>query len=134
MIFKEFKKFVARGNVMDLAVAVIVGGAFNKIVQSLVNDILMPFLGLIIGKINVQELVFVIGKGTITNTDIVIKYGSFLQATLDFLLLAFCVFLIVKGMNAYKAKAEDPKNKDAPTPKDIELLSEIRDLLKSKES
>lgn len=134
MIFKEFKKFVARGNVIDLAVAVIVGGAFNKIVQSLVNDILMPLLSLVIGKINIQELVFVVGKGTITNIDIIIKYGSFLQATLDFLLLAFCVFLIVKGMNAYKAKAEDPKNADAPTPKDIELLSEIRDLLKNKES
>lgn len=130
MYFKEFKTFIARGNVIDLAVGVIVGTAFNKIIHSLVNDILMPIFGVLVGKINLQELSFVLGKGSISNVDIVIKYGSFLQSALDFLILAICVFLIVKFMNSYKKKAEDPKNTEAPTPRDIELLSEIRDLLK----
>lgn len=132
-MLKEFKKFIARGNVVDLAVAVIIGGAFNRIVHSLVNDVLMPVLGLLLGQVNLQELKFSLGKGSVTNTEITLNYGMFLQTTLDFLILAFSVFLIVKGINAYKAKAEDPKNVEAVTPKDIELLSEIRDILKSRE-
>lgn len=133
-MLEEFKKFIARGNVVDLAVAVIIGGAFNKIVQSLVNDILMPVFGLVLGRVNLKELRLVLGKGSFTNTDITLNYGAFLQAGVDFILLAFCVFLIVKAMNSYKTKAEDPKNVDVSTPKDIELLSEIRDILKNKNS
>ena len=121
-MLKEFKAFVMRGNVMDLAVAVIIGGAFGKIVSSLVNDILMPIIGSFIGD-NFSTLTAQINGGSV-------KYGAFIQATVDFLIVAFVIFMVIKGMNKMKKKKEEaPAAPPAPT-KDQELLTEIRDLLK----
>ena len=110
-MIKEFKEFVMRGNVLDLAVAVIIGGAFGKIVASLVNDILMPLIGLVLGGINFYELELTVGEA-------VIKWGVFVQATVDFLIIALVIFLLVKTLNAAKKKEEpaptEPTTKDCP--------------------
>lgn len=118
-MLKEFKKFIARGSVMDLAVGVIVGGAFSKIVSSLVDNILMPLVGLIVGGIDFTNL-------TITFKDTVINYGLFIQNVVDFLIVAFCIFLIVKVINKIAPKKEEPKKK----PDELVVLEEIRDTLK----
>lgn len=126
--FEEFKKFIARGNVLDLAVAVIMGGAFGKIVTSLVNDILMPLIGTIIGQ-NFSSL-------SVTVNGSIITYGVFIQNIIDFLIIAFCVFTLTKIVNKLTQKKE--KEKEAPKPPtksdDIKLLEEIRDLLKKQKS
>jgi large conductance mechanosensitive channel len=108
-MLSEFKKFIMRGNVLDLAVAVIIGGAFGKIIGSLVNDILMPIIGLILGGVDFSGLSFVVG-------DAVIAYGSFIQAIVDFLIIAFVIFLIIKSAEALK-KEEPPAPPAEPTTK-----------------
>ena len=125
-MIKEFKKFIARGNVMDLAVGVIMGGAFGKIVTSIVSDILMPLIGVIIGGIDFTGLSFKIGEAEI-------KYGNFIQNVIDFLIVAFCIFIMVKIVNKITHKEEEKKEEaPAPKPDDVVLLEEIRDLLKEK--
>lgn len=138
---KEFKEFALKGNVMDMAVGVIIGGAFGKIVTSLVNDILMPPIAAVMGNTNFADLSLVIKKGveatetTPAVAEIVWKYGAFIQQCVDFAILAFCVFMMVKAINSLKKK-EEPAPAPAPAePKptlDQELLTEIRDLLKAK--
>lgn len=125
--FHEFKQFIARGNVMDLAVGVIIGGAFSAITTSLINDIIMPLLGIFTGSISFAALSFEINGA-------VIAYGNFLQAALNFLVMAFVVFCLVKAMNAmHRKKEEDPAPALEPKPTGEEkLLMEIRDLLKEK--
>lgn len=121
-MLKEFKAFAMRGNVVDLAVAVIIGGAFGKIVTSLVNDIIMPLLGTVIGD-SFASL-------TATINGVAINYGMFLQSIVDFVIIAFCIFIAIKGMEKMKKKEEEaPAPPPGPT-KDQELLMEIRDLLK----
>ncbi len=124
---QEFKTFIQRGNVMDMAVGVIIGGAFGKIVSSLVGNVLMPVLGLLLGGVDFTKLALTIG-GT-AEAPVLLGYGSLIQATFDFLILAFCVFLLVKAVNALR-KPEPP----APVvvPEDVRLLGEIRDLLKAR--
>lgn len=122
---KEFKEFISRGNVVDLAVGVVVGGAFSKIVSSIVDDIIMPLVGVLIGGINFSELSINVGDATI-------KYGNFIQNVIDFLIISACIFLVVKFINKFKRK-EEKKSEPAPVPvKDekVALLEEIRDLLK----
>lgn len=109
-MLKEFKEFVMRGNVLDLAVAVIIGGAFGKIISSLVNDILMPIIGLVLGGVNFSELAFTFGEA-------VVKWGAFVQAIVDFIIIAFVIFMIVKSANAAKKK-EAPASPAEPTTKD----------------
>ena len=109
-MLKEFKEFVMRGNVLDLAVAVIIGGAFGKIISSLVNDILMPLIGLVLGGIDFSGLSFTVG-------DAVVAWGAFVQAIIDFLIIAFVIFMIVKSANATKKK-EEPAPAAEPTTKD----------------
>lgn len=109
-MLKEFKEFVMRGNVLDLAVAVIIGGAFGKIIGSLVNDILMPLIGLVMGGVNFSDLAFTVGNA-------VVAWGAFVQAIIDFLIIAFVIFLIVKSANATKKK-EEPAPPAEPTTKD----------------
>lgn len=115
----EFKTFISQGNVMDMAVGVIMGSAFGKIVTSLVNDILMPLVGLVLGKVDFSTLAF---KG--------IAYGAFIQAIVDFLIVAICIFAMVKALEKFKRKEE---KEEAPAAKaeDVALLEEIRDLLKA---
>ena len=126
-MIKEFKEFIARGNVIDLAVGVIIGGAFGKIVTSIVNDLLMPLIGVISGGIDFTGLSFKINEAEI-------KYGNFLQNVIDFLIIAFCIFILVKIVNKITRKKEEPvEEKPAPKPEDVVLLEEIRDLLKQKE-
>lgn len=127
-MLKEFKEFISKGNVVDLAVGVIIGGAFGKIVTSLVNDIIMPLIGVIIGGINFTNLSIKIGES-------VIAYGSFIQNIIDFLIIAACIFVFVKfvnkltNLNKVEEKAE-PKKEETKVAEDIKLLTEIRDLLK----
>lgn len=109
-MFKEFKDFVMRGNVLDLAVAVIIGGAFGKIVASLVNDVIMPLVGLLLGKVNFSELAWNVGEASV-------KYGAFIQTIVDFLIVAVIIFAIVKSANAMKRPAPAPAPA-APTTKD----------------
>ncbi len=130
-IFDEFKKFIARGNVIDMAVGVVMGTAFTKIVNSLVTNIITPAISILTGKINVAELSYVV------NEELSITYGQFLQAVIDFFLIAFSVFCVVKIMNTLKdkfSKTEEPEPEPEPEePKPTEevlLLAEIRDLLK----
>ena len=126
----EFKEFAMKGNVMDMAVGVIIGGAFGKIVSSLVDDILMPIVGMITGNIDFTSLAFQIGDG---EEAAVLKYGNFIQNTVDFIIVAFCIFLMLKAINKMNRKKEEPEAPAAPAgPTQEELLAEIRDLLKQK--
>ena len=123
-MFKEFKKFIARGNVLDLAVGVIVGGAFSSIVTSLVNNIFTPIIGLIVGGVDFSSL-------SITFKDTKIMYGAFIQSVIDFLIVAFCLFLVVKAVNKVTHK-EKKDEKPKPVESDeLKTLKEIRDLLKN---
>ena len=127
---KEFKEFAMKGNVMDMAVGVIIGGAFGKIVSSLVDDILMPIVGMITGNIDFTSLAFQIGDG---EEAAVLKYGNFIQNTVDFIIVAFCIFLMLKAINKMNRKKAEPEAPAAPAgPTQEELLAEIRDLLKQK--
>lgn len=120
---KEFKEFISRGNVIDLAVAVVIGGAFTKIVNSLVDDIIMPIIGVIIGGINFEHLMITVGTAEI-------KYGMFIQAIVNFLLIALVIFSIIKAINTFNKKKEGAPEEPAQPSEDIVLLTEIRDLLK----
>ncbi|MBR1721212.1 MAG: large-conductance mechanosensitive channel protein MscL [Treponema sp.] len=118
-----FKKFISRGNVVDMAVGVIIGGAFGKIVTSLVNDIVMPLIGLALGKLDFAALSIKIGESEV-------KYGAFIQSVVDFLIVAFCIFLVIEIFEKFKKK-EEPKSPSTPAKSDeVLLLEEIRDLLK----
>ena len=140
-IAKEFKEFISRGNVMDMAVGVIVGGAFGKITSSLVNDVFMPFLGWLIGDIDLTALNITLSPAvmegdTVVKEPVVVGIGSFLATIIDFLLIALVVFLFVKAVNTARARLEKPAEEapaEPPEPSNEEkLLTEIRDLLKDK--
>lgn len=122
-MFKEFKKFIARGNVLDLAVGVIVGGAFSSIVTSLVNNIFTPIIGLIVGGVDFSSL-------SITFKDTKIMYGAFIQSVIDFLIVAFCLFLVVKAVNKVTHKDKNEELKKTVESAELKTLKEIRDLLK----
>lgn len=126
----EFKKFISRGNVMDMAVGIIIGGAFTAIVSSMVNDMLMPVIGKIIGGVNFTELKFVLTPAVGDVPEVALRYGNFLQKSIDFLLIAFVVFLLIRTLNRLQRKKEEaPAPTPAPDPQ-LMLLAEIRDLLK----
>ena len=133
---KEFKEFAMKGNVMDMAVGVIIGGAFGKIVSSLVDDVLMPLVGMLTGGIDVSGLAYKVMlpnpvEGGEPLAGATLKYGAFIQNVIDFLIIAFCIFLMVKAMNKLTPKKEEePAAPAGPTQE--ELLTEIRDLLKKK--
>lgn len=128
--WSEFKTFIARGNVMDLAVGVIVGTAFTGIVTSLTNNILMPIIGVVIGGFDFSKLALNI---TVWGREVALNYGLFIQSTVDFLLTALCIFIIIKIMNKFTAKKEEEKKEEVKEPvksDEVKLLEEIRDLLK----
>ena len=124
-MWKEFKKFAAKGNVLDLAVGVIIGGAFGKIVASLVDDMIMPIIGLLLGGINFSDLEIQVGEAGI-------KYGAFIQSIIDFLIISFSIFIFIRTVNKLKKKEmEKPLAPAEPTKEEL-LLTEIRDILKAK--
>ncbi len=126
-MIKEFKEFISKGNVLDLAIGVIVGGAFGKIVSSLVSDILMPLLGIVTGGIDFTKFSLALGDASI-------NYGVFIQNVLDFIIVAFCIFLIVKLTNKFKKKEEKKEIKKEIKSEEVMLLTEIRDSLKKRKS
>ena len=139
---KEFKEFAMKGNVMDMAVGVIIGGAFGKIVSSLVSDVLMPLISKLTGGVSFVDLFVNLGDGNYTTLAAakeagaaVFAYGQFIQNIIDFLIVALCIFLMIKGMNKLSRKKEEPAPAEPEAPKgptQEELLAEIRDLLKKK--
>lgn len=141
---KEFKEFAVKGNVMDLAVGVIIGGAFGKIVTSLVDDIIMPIVGQLLGGYNFSQLKYVFTPGvaevkdetgtviTPAVAEVALNYGSFIQNIIDFLIIAFCIFCMVKALNSLKKEEVAEETPEGPTQE--ELLTEIRDLLKKKQN
>ncbi len=144
--FNEFKAFIAKGNVIDMATAVIIGAAFNKIITSLVNDIIMPLISILVGGLNVTDWKWVISPAVLDETGAVVtaenslNYGMFIQTIIDFLIVAFCIFVALKLILTFKSKFEKKKQEEpeqepeaAPEPSNEEkLLTEIRDLLKEK--
>ena len=124
-IIKEFKDFISRGNVIDMAVGVIIGAAFGKIVTSLVDDILMPVIGVALGGINFSTLSINIGDATV-------RYGAFIQNIIDFVIVALCIFFLVKTMNKFFKKKEEPAPEAPKKSDEVLLLEEIRDVLKKK--
>lgn len=136
----EFKKFITRGNVIDMAVGIIIGTAFKEIINSLVKEIIMPLIGLFLGGISFVDLKIVIAEATEQTTEVAVMYGIFIQRIIDFLIIAFVVFMMVRTINRIRERIEARKKAEvaaeveaappAPTPVDIVLLTEIRDLLK----
>ena len=137
----DFKNFAMKGNVIDMAVGVIIGGAFGKIVTSLVNDVFMPAVGLLMGGINFKELKWVIkpevkdAAGAVISPEATLNYGNFIQTTVDFIIIAFCIFLFIRLIGKLSRKKEEVPAPPAPEPEpsaEEKLLTEIRDLLKNK--
>ncbi len=134
--FQEFKEFAVKGNVIDMAIGIIIGTAFNKIVSSLVKDVITPAMGFMLGKVDFSDLQITLktkevgANGEVIQEAVAITYGNFIQTGIDFLLIAFSMFVVIKVMNSLKRKSEDEKETTTPTPKDIQLLAEIRDLMK----
>lgn len=134
-LMKEFKEFAVKGNVMDMAIGVVIGGAFGKIVSSLVSDIIMPLISAVTGGLTFTNWKWVIRQAvmdgeTIVKPELSVTWGNFLQVIFDFIIIAFCIFLVVKGMNKLKKKEEPAPAAPAEPSEDIKLLTEIRDLLK----
>jgi large conductance mechanosensitive channel len=132
-MMSEFKEFAMRGNVVDMAVGIVIGGAFGKIVSSFVQDVLMPPIGVLIGGVDFSDLAVTIKAATEDAEAVMINYGTFVQTVLDFVIIAFAIFMVIKGMNSLKRKEEAPAEPEAPPEPSAEekLLTEIRDLLKN---
>ncbi len=136
-LIKEFKEFAMRGNVLDMAVGIVIGGAFGKIVSSFVEDILMPPIGVLLGGVNFSDLKIVFKQAVMDGENVVtpevaLRYGNFIQVIFDFLIIAFAIFMLIKAVNKFNKKKEDaPAAPEAP-PADVQLLTEIRDLLQKK--
>ncbi len=131
-MMKEFKEFAAKGNMLDMAVGIIVGAAFGKIITSLVSDVLMPPVGLIIGGVDFKTLKLTLKQAVGDTAAVTLNYGVFIQTIVDFLIVAFAIFLLIKGVNAMRKKKEEaPAAPAAPSNQEV-LLGEIRDLLKSR--
>lgn len=131
---KEFKEFAVKGNVVDMAVGIIIGAAFGKIVSSLVGDVIMPPIGVLLGGVDFSDLVITIKEAVGDSSAVVIAYGKFIQTIIDFIIVAFSIFIAIKAMNALKKKEEaKPTTPPAPSTQEV-LLTEIRDLLKQRNS
>ena len=131
-MMSEFKQFAMRGNVVDLAVGMVIGGAFGKIVTSLVNDVIMPPIGVLIGGVDFSDLSITIQEASAEAAAVTIKYGSFIQTIINFTIIAFAIFMVVKVMNKLKSKEEEkPKAPPEPSKEEV-LLTEIRDALRNK--
>jgi len=132
-MLSEFKAFAMRGNVVDMAVGIIIGGAFGKIVSSFVNDVMMPPLGLLIGNVNFSNLAVQLAESGADGKPVLWRYGAFLQTSVDFLILAFAIFMMIRWMNKLTRREQEPPPPPPPEPSAEErLLAEIRDLLKER--
>ena len=138
-MLNEFKQFAMRGNVVDMAVGIVIGAAFGKIVSSLVNDVIMPPIGLLMGGVDFSNLFVNLGEGTFASLAAaeeagapIIKYGVFVNTVLDFVIVAFAIFMVVRGMNRLKKKEEEAPKAPPEPPAEQKLLTEIRDLLKQR--
>ncbi|WP_166332225.1 large-conductance mechanosensitive channel protein MscL [Sphingobacterium chungjuense] len=134
-ILKEFKEFALRGNVIDLAVGVVIGGAFGKIVTSLVDDIIMPPIGFLTGGVDFSQLKYIIREANEAEgvAQVAVTYGNFVNVVIQFTIIAFCIFMVIKGINSLKKKEEIKEDNALPVPtKEETLLTEIRDILKNK--
>lgn len=134
-VLREFKEFAMRGNVMDLAVGVIIGASFGKIVSSLVADVIMPPVGMLLGGVDFSSLKLKLAAPIEGMKSATLNYGNFIQTLVDFTIVAFCIFMIVKGVNTLKRRMDKPEEPVAPPPPpaDVVLLTEIRDLLKARQ-
>lgn len=130
--FQEFREFATKGNVVDMAVGVIIGGAFGKIVTSLVNDLVMPPIGVLIGGVNFKDLSIMLKQGVGDTPPVAIKYGLFINTILEFLIIALAIFLVIKMMNRFKKQKEEEPATSPEPPREEVLLTEIRDILKQK--
>ncbi len=129
-MIKEFKEFAMRGNVVDMAVGIIIGGAFGKIVSSFVADVIMPPIGVLLGGVDFSNLSLTIKEGAEGVAPVVIKYGAFINTVIDFIIIAFAIFMAIKAINSLKKKQEEAPAAPPAPPADVQLLTEIRDLLK----
>jgi large conductance mechanosensitive channel len=131
-MMKEFKQFAMRGNVMDMAIGIIIGAAFGKIVSSLVGDVIMPPIGLLLGGVDFSSLAWTIKEGSEGVEPVLLKYGIFINTIIDFIIIAFAIFIVVKGINSMRKKEEEkPAAPPAPSKEEV-LLAEIRDELRKK--
>ncbi|NND45745.1 MAG: large-conductance mechanosensitive channel protein MscL [Xanthomonadales bacterium] len=131
-MMSEFKKFAMRGNVVDMAVGIIIGAAFGKIVSSFVSDVLMPPIGLAIGGVDFSALAFTLREAAGETAAVTINYGAFIQTVVDFVIIAFAIFMAIKGMNSMKKKEEEKPAEPAKPSAEVQLLTEIRDSLKNR--
>lgn len=135
-LIKDFKEFAVKGNLIDLAIGIIIGTAFNKIVSALVEHVIMPPFGLVFGEKGMAQYKWVLreattdASGAILNDAVILTYGIFLQACLDFIIVAFTIFVVIRVFNRLRNKAEDESEKQVPTPKNIQLMAEMRDIMK----
>jgi large conductance mechanosensitive channel len=130
-MMSEFKSFSMRGNVVDMAVGIVIGGAFGKIVSSFVNDVLMPPIGMMMGGVDFSELAVVLKEASGEASAVTLNYGIFIQTVLDFLIIAFAIFMVIKAMNNMKKKEEEAPAEPPKPSAEVELLTEIRDSLKN---
>ena len=134
-LFKEFKEFAVKGNMMDMAIGIIIGAAFNKVIDVLVKKVIMPPLSLMTDGLDFQDQKYVLREevknieGILTTSEVAIEYGTLFETMLDFLIVGLTVFIVVKAMNRLRVKAHDTKDETVVTPKDIELLSNLKDLM-----
>ncbi len=129
-MMSEFKSFAMRGNVMDMAIGIVIGGAFGKIVSSFVNDVLMPPIGILVGGVDFSDLAVVLKEASGDVAAVTLNYGTFIQTVLDFVIIAFAIFMVVKAMNNLKKKEEEAPAAPPKPSAEVELLTEIRDALK----
>lgn len=128
-MLQEFKEFAMKGNVIDLAVGVVIGGAFGKIVSSLVDEVIMPVVGLLVGGVDFSTLAFTLKQATGDSEAVTLGYGAFINTVLEFVIIAFAIFIVIKQINRFKKEEEEAPAKPS---EDVQLLTEIRDLMKSK--
>lgn len=129
-LFKEFKDFAVKGNMIDMAIGIIIGTAFNEVVNTLVKKVIMPPLSLMTDDVNLRNKKWILRQGTESMEEVAIGYGEFLEVIIDFGIIAFTIFVMLKFINRFKEKSEDPANAEVVTPKNIELLSNLENLMK----
>jgi len=132
--FQEFKNFAIKGNMIDMAVGIVIGTAFNNVISTIVKKIVMPPLSLLTDGVNLANKKYILRQKSLTSEEIAIGYGELLEVLIDFFIIAFTIFVVIKFINRFKKKAEDPQDKTVETPKDIQLLSNIEKLMQEQNS